>query len=79
MDYHTLYTGLTPDTSYIITVAGNSSCGAGPVSDIIMTSTAMGPSTTGNAEHSMLHNYVCDWISKKRSHTHVQYFNFKDV
>ena len=44
-------TGLTPDTSYNITVASNSNCGAGPVSDIIMTSTAMGPSTTGNAEH----------------------------
>ena len=68
-------TGLTPDTSYNITVAGYSTCcGAGPVSNIIMTSTAMGPSTTGNGVHV---TYVTGLA--KTSYTHIHYFNFKDM
>ena len=60
-------TGLTPDTSYNITVAGNSTCcGAGPVSNIIMTSTALGPSTTGNAVHV---TYVTGLAKRHLIHT----------
>ena len=69
-------TGLTPDTSYNITVAGNNTCGVGPVSNIIMTSTPMGPSTTGNALHV---TYVTGLAKKCLIHTSNNYFKLKDV
>jgi len=46
-------TGLTNNTSYNVTVhANNTCCGAGPVSNVIMTMTNMEPTTPPTVPHT---------------------------